>query len=307
MEFEEVEMEEDYLIEGDISDASPVKTSHEPAPKVARLVPKSEPSTSGRKIPIIRSAGAVVTPVRTAIRKPVQASPPLKMASVPVKQEKPLSVSPENCLHETDSSNKPPSQPVDQIARIENQLDVILDTIGKYNEAIADTVYKMTRARQYILKCLRRMNFNQFKRSSKASPTEKRKNSVLFPIPDQEYLERLEESLETDENVTKDLIARFCMTAHSDLYRFLRRNIENLFRNTKRYSWTGKLLRDDNLPKCKIPAKNLKSMKILLKCAMEICDEQSLKHIEKTAQIALRRFTEMNLRHYKNKSKKVVN
>ncbi|XP_055612972.1 uncharacterized protein LOC129759525 [Uranotaenia lowii] len=283
MEFEEVEMEEDYLIEGDISDASPVKTSHEPAPKVARLVPKSEPSTSGRKIPIIRSAGAVVTPVRTAVRKPVQASPSSKIG---VAFEREMPKRPENDVHNS------------RITNIEEQLDAILDNLVKRDEDIAYIRKNIAYTERFMKKKIRAWKRKHFERPlDEGQPEPKRLNLVTFPIPDQEYLERLEEALEEDEDVKMDLTALFYLAPQESAYKFFRRNLKNLFSNTSRYFWTGRLSnKSHDFPNRK-PARTLNTIKLLLKCGEDVFDTASADALANECSIALR---SVNYMQHKN-------
>ncbi|XP_055594810.1 uncharacterized protein LOC129745632 isoform X8 [Uranotaenia lowii] len=263
MEFEEVEMEEDYLIEGDISDASPVKTSHEPAPKVARLVPKSEPSTSGRKIPIIRSAGAVVTPVRTAIRKPVQERP-------------------ENNEHDamvTESDKR--------VACIEEQLDAILARLAEREDQISYIRNSIAYTGKYMKKKIRALKRQHFTHCLNEGQHErKRLKLITFPIPDQEYFDRLEATLDDNEDLQKELITRFYMAPQDSAYKFFRWNLPLLFDNTIRYSWTGRA--SSLIAPNRIPACYLKTVRLLLKCGAEIFHQASADTLEKECRLALR-------------------
>ncbi|XP_055594808.1 uncharacterized protein LOC129745632 isoform X6 [Uranotaenia lowii] len=290
MEFEEVEMEEDYLIEGDISDASPVKTSHEPAPKVARLVPKSEPSTSGRKIPIIRSAGAVVTPVRTAIRKPVQASASSKISSA--NKQKKLK-RPENNAHDPLVSTLF-EQLNSRMAVIEEQLDDILDDLVRRDEDIANIRNNMAETERYMMKKIRALN-----RKSQRKLQPQRLNLVTFPIPDQEYLEWLEASLDVEEDLQLDLIALFYMAPQVSAKKFFGRNLQNLFGNTSRYAWTERRSFKSYSTLNSTPASTLKTIRLLLKCAWDIFESTSADELEKACRRALNNFNDVQTRQQK--------
>ncbi|XP_055594803.1 uncharacterized protein LOC129745632 isoform X1 [Uranotaenia lowii] len=340
MEFEEVEMEEDYLIEGDISDASPVKTSHEPAPKVARLVPKSEPSTSGRKIPIIRSAGAVVTPVRTAIRKPVQVSavkipvPSGRKPEVqhPVKDGKPSKQSYQKA--NTDSSEEPSASNSnnakrlnDRLAALEDKLDLILEKLDRQEKANQTFRYELKGIRQELgiltkaseeadaelqssveilyepevdnVEDLERSPQNLELQDTNSNASEPGDSLLIFPIPSQEYFERLEEILETDESMRQELFDLFDGAPKSDVYTFLRKNLDMLFSNINKYTWTGKAARNTDLIIMDVPAPTLISMRILLECAVANFGKRKRPLIEKECRKALARFNEARMHKMK--------
>ncbi|XP_055594805.1 uncharacterized protein LOC129745632 isoform X3 [Uranotaenia lowii] len=318
MEFEEVEMEEDYLIEGDISDASPVKTSHEPAPKVARLVPKSEPSTSGRKIPIIRSAGAVVTPVRTAIRKPVQAPPSTDASLRKVNSPISLSISPVVAELTTDA---PPTQG-DRLTVIENKLALIVQMMQAQDDAIRRLVVPLKKL-QADCAGETRKKYHTFadgdgsdsSLDEEEQPEEREFKSISYvhkmvtnvqvtdvqkqntkgecrvewPVVDTNDLWRLEEALVNEDfRVRTKLCELFDLVPPKDLYTYLRRNIRMLFRNTEKFTWSGKTSQScKDAPNTK-PASSLKTVCLLMDWACQNFPEYNRKMIESTCQRAMR-------------------
>ncbi|XP_055594806.1 uncharacterized protein LOC129745632 isoform X4 [Uranotaenia lowii] len=313
MEFEEVEMEEDYLIEGDISDASPVKTSHEPAPKVARLVPKSEPSTSGRKIPIIRSAGAVVTPVRTAIRKPVQAPPSTEGSLRKVKS--PVSKSVSSVVAEPKWTAEEPLKLCDRLSVIENKLALIVKKMKDQE----DVIQKLVIPSKYH-------NFSEGDSSDSSldetQPEEKEKQfksetnvqknvtyvkkliikgdrRVKWPVADTNDLWRLEALVQDDFRVRTELCELFDRIPSNDLYRYLRKNIEMLFRNTEKFTWSGRTAHNCKyVPPNTKPASSFKTVCLLLDRAGQNFPEHNRHMIESTCQKAMIRFND-NAQHRK--------
>ncbi|XP_055594804.1 uncharacterized protein LOC129745632 isoform X2 [Uranotaenia lowii] len=326
MEFEEVEMEEDYLIEGDISDASPVKTSHEPAPKVARLVPKSEPSTSGRKIPIIRSAGAVVTPVRTAIRKPVQA-PPSTDASLR-KVNSPISSSISPVVAEPELTTDAPPTQGDRLTVIENKLALIVQMMQAQDDAIRKLVIPLKKLQAdcagetrkkyhtfadgdgsdssldeeeqpeerefksitYVHKMVTNVQVPDVqKQNTKGELNTKGECRVEWPVVDTNDLWRLEEALVNEDlRVRTKLCELFDLIPPKDLYTYLRMNIRMLFRNTEKFTWSGKTTQICNNTPNRTPARSLKTVCLLMDWACQNFPEYNRKMIESTCQRAMR-------------------
>lgn len=67
--------------------------------------------------------------------------------------------------------------------------------------------------------------------------------NIIFPIENQEALIRLEK-LSKEKEGEMALRKRFNKESTMDLYDFFRNNIQNLFSNTDRYTYSGKLVKN---------------------------------------------------------------
>lgn len=327
----EVYEDTEYLVE------APVK-------KMKMSPTRPQPSSSGRKIPIIRKAGEVVTPMHLRTIANVEVSPILKPKTKPnwvkitpptlkalprktvatiVKRrvsspqldedsqsnhddeepelpvgdddidDEPEDESPEDQAT-TSSSTYQPSEA--RMKRIESKLDLILEKLNQHDCALKVLKYNIRDLRVDLKNSTRQQaevsTFESHKQ--KATPVKReKKRLVLFPVPDDNYLYRLEELIQTDDDIREEVITLFSDGPATSLYDFLRRNMSHLFENCFKHTWTGKPPHNSN-PDAPppLPACNMSLIEVLLATACDKFPHLTRDSIEKELRRALQNFNE---------------
>lgn len=126
-----------------------------------------------------------------------------------------------------------------QMDRIETKLDMILQKLNQHDAAF--------KAIKYNIKDLRvelKNSINGLKEVAggtyEATPQPKRKRLVCFPVADDNYLLRLEDLLQADDQIRDEVTMLFKEAPKTSVYEFLRKNVYALFENCSKYTWTGK-------------------------------------------------------------------
>lgn len=326
----EVYEDTEYLVE------TPVK-------KLKMTPTRPQPSSSGKKVPIIRKAGEVVTPMHLRTIANVEVSPMLKPKTKPswskmtppplkatlprkpiattsaIKQrlspppsdddsrsnqgedaeqhaeteivEEHLDVSQEEG---TGTSTYQPSEA--RMKRIEQKLDLILDKLNQHDGALKVLKYNIRDLRVDLKNSTRQQaevsTFEGHRQKSTPIKREK-KRLVLFPIPDDNYLYRLEELVQTDDDIREEVITLFADGPATSLYDFLRRNVVNLFENCSKHTWTGKPPHNGN-PDAPppLPACNMNLIEVLVSTTCDKFPNLTKDSIEKELRRALQNFNE---------------
>lgn len=128
-----------------------------------------------------------------------------------------------------------------QLDRIEKKLDMILEKLYQHDAVFKDIKYSMNDLRVGLKAPVNgpeKVTAEPF--VAKSVPALKRKRLVCFPVADDDYLLRLEDLLQADEQIRNEVTMLFKEAPRSSVYDFLRRNIYALFENCSKYTWTGK-------------------------------------------------------------------
>ncbi|KAL9707173.1 hypothetical protein quinque_010691 [Culex quinquefasciatus] len=294
-----------------------------PVKKLKMTPTRPQPSSSGKKVPIIRKAGEVVTPMHLRTIANVEVSPmlkpkakpnwskitpptvrslPRKPVALPVTIKKRISppTSDDDSRSQLDDEDQEQAEEADQeqaespedqattstyhpsearMKRIESKLDMILEKLNQHDGA---------------LKVLKRKSAHSKFRNEKTTPIKReKKRLVLFPVPDDNYLYRLEELIQTDDDIREEVITLFSDGPTTSLYDFLRRNMANLFENCSKHTWTGKPPHNSN-PDAPppLPACNMNLIEILVATTCDKFPHLTRDSIEKELRRALQNFNE---------------
>uniref|UniRef100_A0A1Q3F276 DUF4806 domain-containing protein n=1 Tax=Culex tarsalis TaxID=7177 RepID=A0A1Q3F276_CULTA len=305
---------------------------------------RPQPSSSGKKVPIIRKAGEVVTPMHLRTIANVEVSPMLKPKSKPnwskitpptlkALPRKPVPTTsivkqrvspphfdedsrsnlddedPVQAEEETAEVQEQTESPDDQattsktyqpsearMKRIESKLDLILEKLNQHDGALKVLKYNIRDLRVDLKNSTRQQaEVSTFEvQKHKATPVKReKKRLVLFPVPDDNYLYRLEELIQTDDDIRDEVITLFSDGPATSLYDYLRRNMSHLFENCSKHTWTGKPPHNGN-PDAPppLPACNLSLVEVLIATACDKFPNLTRDSIEKELRRALQNFNE---------------
>lgn len=311
-----------------------------PVKKLKMTPTRPQPSSSGKKVPIIRKAGEVVTPMHLRTIANVEVSPmlkpkakpnwskitpptvrslPRKPVALPVTIKKRISppTSDDDSRSQLDDEDQEQAEeavqeqaesPEDQattstyhpsearMKRIESKLDMILEKLNQHDGALKVLKYNIRDLRVDLKNSTRQQaevsSFEVQKRKNTPMKREK-KRLVLFPVPDDNYLYRLEELIQTDDDIREEVITLFSDGPTTSLYDFLRRNMANLFENCSKHTWTGKPPHNSN-PDAPppLPACNMNLIEILVATTCDKFPHLTRDSIEKELRRALQNFNE---------------
>lgn len=322
----EVYEDTEYLVE------TPVK-------KIKMSPTRPQPSSSGKKVPIIRKAGEVVTPMHLRNIANVEVSPMLKpktkpnwsKITPPSLSRKPVAttstikrrISPPASDDDSQSNQGEDAEPVEtevleehldalqeegtstsiyqpsevRMKRIEQKLDLILEKLNQHDGALKVLKYNIRDLRVDLKNSTRQQaevsTFETHHRQKSTPIKREKKRLVLFPVPDDNYLYRLEELVQTDDDIREEVITLFSDGPATSLYDFLRRNMVNLFENCSKHTWTGKAPHNGN-PDAPppLPACNLSLIEVLVATTCDKFPNLTRDSIEKELRRALQNFNE---------------
>lgn len=308
-----------------------------PEKKIKMTRIRQLPSSSGKKAPIIRKPGEVVTPMHLRTIANVEVSPVLKpktkpnwskitpptlknlprkpiptTAAIKRRLSPPPSEDDSQSNHEDDqqveteavieealeevatTSTYQPSEA--RMKRIEQKLDLILEKLNQHDGALKVLKYNIRDLRVDLKNSTRQQaEVSTFEGQRQKSVPIKRekKRLVLFPVPDDNYLYRLEELVQTDDDIREEVITLFSDGPATSLYDFLRRNMVNLFENCSKHTWTGKAPHNSN-PDAPppLPACNLSLIEVLVGTTCDKFPNLTRDSIEKELRRALQNFNE---------------
>ncbi|XP_065085693.1 uncharacterized protein LOC135707739 [Ochlerotatus camptorhynchus] len=243
-------------------------------------VNNTEKSPVKKKIPIIRKPGEIVTPVTVRPSGNVKVSPSISNLSTsraltvrskvewkkvePQLSKRPLTPAPRVVVANEETTVHPESDDVEQehetfdheyaepaainvknpqtqADRIEKKLDMILEKLNQHDATFTEIKCNIKDLRVGL-----KNSVNDLKELPRGTsdanngPPPKRKRLVTFPVTDDNYLLRLEDLLQVDDNIRDEVSIIFKEAPTTSVYEFLRKNVYALFENCSKYTWTGK-------------------------------------------------------------------
>ncbi|XP_062547138.1 uncharacterized protein LOC134212884 isoform X2 [Armigeres subalbatus] len=175
-----------------------------------------------------------------------------------------------------------------QLDRIERKMDEILDRLERQETALLHMKKDIFDISSATKSSVVELDENEERPVKPA----KRKCLVVFPVADDDYLLRLEELVSSDEDIMEDLISLYKTAPVNSAYDFLRFNINALFKNCSKYTWTGK---PPNSCPTALPSKAAGSLCLidhLIRCAAETFPHVNRDLIQKDLRRALANFNE---------------
>lgn len=262
------------------------------------LKPKTKPNWSKITPPTLKALPR--NPIATtSIVKQSHSPPPLDEDSRSnLDDEDPEQVEGETADDQEDqattSSTYQPSEA--RMKRIESKLDMILEKLNQHDNALKVLKYNIRDLRVDLKNSTRQQaEVTTFEvQKQKATPVKReKKRLVLFPVPDDNYLYRLEELIQTDDDIRDEVITLFSDGPATSLYDFLRRNMAHLFENCSKHTWTGKPPHNGN-PDAPppLPACNLSLIEVLIATTCDKFPHLTRDSIEKELRRALQNFNE---------------
>lgn len=194
----------------------------------------------------------------------------------------------------------------DKLSRIEHLLEKVVAKQGQHDSALKTLKFNIKDLRIELKNSYRqssmRTESNDF--SSHPVPIKReRKRLVVFPIADDNYLLRLEDLIQVDEEIRTDLSGLFGEAPAISVYEFMRKNCHSLFEHTSKYTWTGKSAH--NVPSVPSnPAHKLTIVELLIACGCEKFPYMTRDVIEKEFRRALTNFNESRVIRLKRKAEK---
>lgn len=199
----------------------------------------------------------------------------------------------------------------DKLSRIEHMLEKVVAKQGQHDAALKALKFNIKDLRIELKNSSDRQSWNRSSDysndySSHPVPPMKRerKRLVVFPIADDNYLLRLEDLIQVDEEIRNDLSGLFGEAPAISVYEFMRKNCHSLFQHTSKYTWTGKSA--PNLPSLvpSNPAHKLAIVELLIACACEKFPYMTRDVIAKEFRRALTNFNESRVVRLKRKAEK---
>ncbi|XP_055600659.1 uncharacterized protein LOC129749651 [Uranotaenia lowii] len=279
-----------------------------------------------KKVPVLRKPGEVITPLgkRQPVgnastsgmqNKALPAGKHSEWSRVPGPWTKPMMSSASQSIfpklehmqneshgddyHDDEELETPPCTSCysKQMERIESKLDFILSKLSVHDDSLKVLKYNIKDLRVE----LKNSNKPTTAETSSSAPSlesfhiamkVERKRTIIFPISDDNYLLRLEELVQADENIRCEIISVYNEAPQNSTYDYLRKNITNLFENASKYTWTGKP--PNNTPNA--PGSNaacrLQLVEILISCCNEKFPQISRTQLQKEFRRALTNFNE---------------
>ncbi|EAT34788.1 AAEL013006-PA [Aedes aegypti] len=185
------------------------------------------------------------------------------------------------------------NSPQTQMDRIEQKMDEILNRLERHEATFQQMQSDITELRAELKTSVMNLSDHYGKQVVGSNTPAKRKRIVVFPVADDEYFLQLEKLVETDEEVQDDLAALYRTAPTKSAYDFMRHNVNSLFKNCSKYTWTGKPSNSNpnSLP-CN-SAYNLALVAHLLSCASEVFPFVSRDSISKDFRRALDNFNDV--------------
>ncbi|XP_055640455.1 uncharacterized protein LOC129777905 [Toxorhynchites rutilus septentrionalis] len=194
------------------------------------------------------------------------------------------------------------SSSTEQLSRIEKKMDLILSKLNEHDGALKLLKYNINDLRTEMRNSTK---ISESVYETQAAPIKReRKRTVVFPIPDDNYLFRLEELSLADDEIRNELVDLFNDAPDSSIYEYMRKNAYSLFENTSKYTWTGKP--SNSLPSMPAsnPACKLHLVELLISCGCDKFHNSSRDNIEKEFRRALNNFNDTKYAKRKRKLEK---
>ncbi|XP_065085694.1 uncharacterized protein LOC135707740 [Ochlerotatus camptorhynchus] len=194
----------------------------------------------------------------------------------------------------------------DKLSRIEHLLEKVVAKQGQHDAALKALKFNIKDLRIELKNSDRQSNRNESNDSSSHPVPMKRerKRLVVFPIADDNYLLRLEDLIQVDEEIRTDLSGLFGEAPAISVYEFMRKNCHSLFEHTSKYTWTGKSAHNVPSVPPSNPAHKLAIVELLISCGCEKFPYMTRDIIEKEFRRALTNFNESRVIRLKRKMEK---
>ncbi|XP_053696633.1 uncharacterized protein LOC128743946 [Sabethes cyaneus] len=193
----------------------------------------------------------------------------------------------------------------EQLDRVENKLDLAIATLHQHEASMRTLKRNVKDIRNEVRNRTRTPAPGTTVTEDKSYQKRRREALVIFPVADDSALQQLEDGVKTNEVMRNELIDLFNEAPSVGTYEYLRRNVQCLFLNTAKYTWTGK--QGNNSPSLppSNPACELRSIEILIECCLQRF-RNSQKFVGKELRRALQNFNENMVLRIKRQQEKMM-
>lgn len=194
-----------------------------------------------------------------------------------------------------------------KLSRIEQLLEKVIAKQGQHDSSLKALKFNIKDLRMELKNSDRATSTRTEGNDSSFHPVpikRERKRMVAFPIADDNYLLRLDELIQVDEEIRNDLSGLFGEAPAISVYEFMRKNCHSLFEHTSKYTWTGKSAHNVPSVPPSNPAHKLAIVELLIACGCEKFPYMTRDIIEKEFRRALTNFNESRVIRLKRKMEK---